>query len=411
MVEALLKFFRVPDFFKDRSAYKEYLPFAYEPIIVRFGEMAFGYATWGQYQSIEDYKQIHNNELTSMDKKNLNRLGFDGGYRYPPETDVLSPEIQEQQATHAAMFVERLMKERSWKGIDHLAVGSTTTTLETLRTIPKILKKKGLTVESMKMHLLACTSMTDALMSAAADEHLKGKKAVVVGFDSLSGAKVRPDDHLTINLFGNTISGAAFRPYDEIESINGHTYIERDEFGVVRMPRMYSLPKGGHLKIPERYLVNNNANGVFAVTSEGVFLGMPESAEFAEVHGKENFDSFHSRTPPLVIKELDESYFGPKKQGREVNPIFFHQANKLILTAIAYEINEYCKINSIPFNLKSDAPWLMEGIGLCNSSAGTLLAGVTKAILDGRLRPNLLTGLVGMGVGSAISPNVMILRG
>ncbi len=390
---------------------ERYLPFSKEPEIVKLGNMAVGWASWGDYLSTADYIRQLGPGLKKLDRDVIESLRFGGGYHYPAYVDILGDEVQSQQAQHGAAFIEALLQSRGWNGVDLLIVASSSTKPESVYKMREILEKKSVGVKTMKMSMLFCAGVSAAFMDAIRDESLEKAQVAIIGIDSLGGSFVRPDDILTPALFGNAVGGFAFKPQEDVEFVNGSTHIRRDEFGVIKVPAAYSLPDHrDRISFPVGYEVDPNATEIFAVSKEGMFLqAATPSGKYVEIDSKENFNYFSLWTPPIAASELAQNYYPAKKRGEAVNPIVSHQPGYPIFLNVGKNLFHRLRDLGFTFDFRTDLRWVMNE-SINNVSPVTIPVAMTEMRKRRMLEPNRLTGIIGMGIGSTIHAGAFIPR-
>lgn len=300
------------------------------------------------------------------------------------------------EVTRAAMI------KVGWKEADYLALASSTPADEEGVWGQEIASATGL--PAVGYHFLACDGAIDGFLSLLQrKEDFRGCRVVVAAIESL-GYLINPDSLKDLTIFGNGAFAMAFRP-DYVELINGKTRIEEDKLGVIRSPKTYNLPpQDRRLSIPSWYELGEEAESVFAVTSEGVFLKLPEpqaeeDPKYLVMHGERTARYFARLAPPTLVEVIKEGY--KRLVGQEqIDLCVIHQPSRGVLGLIQRRIEAELRREGLP-PLRSD--WVLDKLGMGNCSSATTPAVLGYLAKMGEIVPGQPFNITAFGVGSAVT--------
>ena len=142
----------------------------------------------------------------------------------------------------------------------------------------------GLAHAQTKLYSMACNGAIAAVHDILRTDGIE--RAVVTSVEGLSpGVNLKPGevDIVSATIFGNGCSSLAFSPVESMTLLAGKTVIVLDEtptqsgkVGVIRMPSNLVLvwPEE-QSPLPEWYVVPDEAEGLFAYSTETVVMRMP----------------------------------------------------------------------------------------------------------------------------------------
>ena len=233
-------------------------------------------AGWGTLIHTDSVLQqlVREGVLTDALREQLATLGFSGGYRYPLDTDLCSPETQEHIAGIGAELALRTISARKWSGVDVLVVASSTVQNHVPERMADLLKKKNIGVNQTLWYAQACNSGFAGLNDVLLNPNLQGARVALVSMDTLSGTMTDVTDPLTFLTFGNNGGSMAFVNGKEIVHTDaGRTMVEFDTDGVIKAVPPYSVPSEGLVEPPGHYeFVDERSRKHLIVTKQGIIM-------------------------------------------------------------------------------------------------------------------------------------------
>lgn len=375
--------------------------------VEKISEVPVVTATWGNFLSDEDFIAAHRRErrITETEEQMIHHSGFTGGWRFPENVDVYSPEGQMRHAVLGAALAKRAIEEHGWDRADVLAFASVSSKIDTPEVIADILHEQKINIDSTLFYGFACAGGTQALCDLTRMEDLYGKRVVVVALESLSGLQFDPNDISTSWTFGNGGSAIAFEPGVDIIHIAGQTWVQKDN-NMIRMPYppIYRIPSVGlpQSSWPEWYtVVGEETYDCFRFFHGGV--GINQYTEEAQpkmgMFGNRTFKFFVGWFPERIVQFFRDNPFD------ELNSAIIHQPAEPVLLGVEKKVSkiigELQQQGGVPIHIP-EMPWLMKGTGVNNVSAATAFFGMSQLMRNGQLRQGIPTPVVGFGIGSGM---------
>lgn len=380
---------------------------------------------FGTYRSNEEIKRKAREAglLTPILSDLIDNIGFTGGYHFSSDYSPLDPESQALMALHGSRIAQALARARRWDSIDHLYYASVSSIVETPKLMAELLERKGIRVGKTHFYGMACAGVGAALRDVCRDPNYHGKRVLIVGQETLSGRFVDPTDFQIESTFGNGIAGIALIPNVDIALLPGTDVarVQKDEFGVIRVPRLYMLPKD-RVAVPDGYDVDPNAVYDFVASEDGVVMTMPElQGEYASMKGIRTFKHFAEIiVNHAVTSAINYASYYPdlaKKYGLSVALI--HQASKPVILKsrekIAEALTQLRLVGQhagragkffVPEEFRHllpeefDLGWFMDKVRSRNVSAATILFGLKQMIEDKVIPIGRPFPMVAFGIGS-----------
>ncbi len=372
-----------------------------EPKVARLGNMVAMYHGWGQYQNQAQWLTQRPN-LTAIQRETVLESGFVGGQRVDPDVDVRSPEFQKFQAGIVTETAALAARERHWHHLDYLIVSSLSFKPENLALVGQQLRRKGIAVDHILFYGQACNGMIAAIVDACLLPTMRGKQVVITAIENLSGNIIDPNDFQTAWTFSNKAASFAFLPGFELNILNAHTVIERDEMGVIQVPHSYDLPPIDQRQVPPPwYEIKDNARDHFAYSAQGSRLLMPLSQNTAVMNAWSVFKYFGKRVPPVITPIVLDYWANLAPQHGPLGPSLAHHAARKVLEGIQHKLDHATDQRGYP---RTNSPWVFnEKVLSSNTSSSTAGVVLVEMIERGLIEPDVAFLLMGYGVGSAIT--------
>lgn len=378
--------------------------------ISALGDMMLARAGWGGFLSTETLINTYGGRITELEKDQMRKLRFTGGYRFSPDVDNLfDPKLQTLQAGWATRLALEVVQARNWDTVDGLYIGSSTVTPGTIGLIASNLTEQGIHVGDVKHHSLACQSWTTGVVDALRRPELSGKNVVVVGMDTLS-PMTSPDDPITYAIFGNGGGSFAFRPGTEMEYLHGVTQFEHDAQGITRCVTVCPLPpRETWLDYPDNFaLIGDRTAEFLATTDYGLTMSIsPSDNGKIIMNGRGTFKYFviESHSFDLMQREVqryedDGSPFGP------LGIPFGHQPSGEVIDGLNnFAVRQYERKH-----LSGSPPhftWVMDQTPFNNISAGTGIIAMEELTNSGMLTPGSAHLMLGLGIGNSVGAHII----
>lgn len=404
----------------------------------KLGDIAVFRAGWGIPLRNEDiliFAQLRGHTDLVALSESLNATGFANGYYSPFTVNHRSAEVQRWHVIYATELTRRVMEARGWDSLDILILGTSTSDLSLLDNVRAELKAYGLNVDQIKLYVQACNSAIAGITDICRDEAYHGKRAVVVGFETLTGDATNQDDLNTVRIFGNGGGSIAFIPGQEIQHIVGRTVVEYDTEGVILSPQscpVYDIPDTDRRPLLPWYEIIGDATPQhFAVTDYGVMVQLPPSQSNKLImNGIATLAYFAKRIPPLATQVLQTYRTHFRQQYGELSTLFGHQPSLPVVTFINHDLVRLAleergidrrtarrmAKRQTPAEIADELglrdfqplqiPWVMDRAGFNNISAGTSLAALVTMFAENLIRPNHPLPVLGYGIGSVVQADV-----
>ncbi len=356
----------------------------------------------------------------------LTNLGFAGGFK---NREFLSPSMSEyfeRMGLVGAGAARDVMQMKGWDGADVLVVASSSSNVQVPEIMIDELRKQGIVIDSFQMTSQACNSAASAVSDLGRHPDFSGRRAIVLGIESLSGSAVDQSDYVTRHVFGNAYGALCFVPGVDLVHISGvDTVIEQDRAGVIRAPHAFQVENKGDIGTPMQpppwYTVVGEIDpGFWHTTSRGNFINLPTAPNLT-MDGPLTYQYFSSRVPARELAALEQyyaQYYGKNIAGRNLGelgatvahmPSFLVHSAKCAFVERGKKKRQSESPSSYPDFQTPSSPWLMDRTGLNNSSAATLLVNMTHMAKENMILPGKPFLFEGYGAGSAISANVMMI--
>jgi 3-oxoacyl-[acyl-carrier-protein] synthase III len=406
--------------------------------LVRLGNIAVVQAGWGYQLDTDSILQQYRGNGYDIEKitESMLQTGFTHGYYYPLSRSTFDDETQAWHIKCAANLAERVARERNWDSIDILILGSSTTYRESLQGLVQELAQRGITVGEAQIYVQACNSALAGINDLCRMPEYHGKRAVVIGMESLTGGDVydfeRPN---TIRIFGNGGGAVAFIPGVEIQHINGRTIAEYDYQGVITGPQACPVSTiTDRIEPPAWYeTVGDYTDGKLVASKDGIFIEIPPSEDSKlRMNGMSTLAYFAKRVPPLALDVVNTYYTEHAEQyGNLQNPLS-HQPSLPVITFVNNDLMK-AQLADVGIDTRNarklarngtlqeiraamaarghdhdpvQIPWVMEGTGFNNISAGTSVITLVKMIEESMIEPNVPLPVFGFGIGSVIQADI-----
>lgn len=387
------------------------LPTAKEFEVTKFLDIPIITTAWGNRETFGQFA-LRNFALNRLDAENLdmlNQSGFTAGWHNDFEIDTRTDQYQEFHAQVGASLVKRAMKEKGWKGLDLLVFTSISSKIDTAERVADILHKENLPVDKTLFYGLACAGTSAAMADITRIKDFEGKNVGLVSVETLSGTQFDPTNVQTYWTFGNGGGAFVWTPGTDIIHHGGHAWVEQDN-GMITVPQpyIYTLPKETLPRenwLPWYEFVNEASEKAFAFFHGGIAMEMPtkEGSSVTIMNGRETFKFFISRGPNHLVDFFTANKFP------ELGTALIHQPSKAVVEGMN---NSYRKKRielmkkgiQLPF---LDLRWVMDKTGTCNTSSQTIIKAWKEGVKQGYYQPNVLTPLIGLGIGSTIHVDVI----
>ncbi len=383
--------------------------------LAKVGEVPIATANWGYHLTAEQIKESFAKRglLTDNDVSTIDNSGFSGGWHLDPEIDPGSEEIQEDSALRVAALVERLVKVRGWKGVDHLAIASVSLRKASVQRVKEILDKRGISVERTQFYHIACAGGTTIIGDAASSEDLQGKRVIGLGQEVLSGTFVDPNDATMNHTFGIGEGGIAFIPGREIVHHFGDRLVKKDT-GAIKIPRLNDLPpEEDRQPLPPMYrIANEETQEVFAIGSDGSVIMLMPTNEGLE-HGvwiprnaakfffKEGSDFLVS-----ALRKLKDSGFDLEKLGTAIAHQATEKTNEGVLGFVRKKLERLQVSEGIEIPIIK-IPWMLKEAGVNNMSAATSFFQALELATRGYIKKGEFVPVFGFAIGAFFNFDVI----
>lgn len=373
---------------------------------------SIAYGAWGKPVSNRDLINnfFSNSEGSELDKAEafLNATGFVRRYHpiepaaFLDNTDKIGPEMVEV----GSRLTKRVMQMNGWDSVDCLIITTSTPPDREGFWGEEIAQRSGISRGSIRFSYLACDGAIAGLLDTLKDESLANSRIVITSVEPL-GYLVNPTNFKDAAIFGNGAASTAFKQ-DDIQLFNGKTVVEQDKKGVICSPKTYALPDQPEA-IPSHYETNGNYQDIFACDRKGVFLLLPEpqtlNSPYMEMDGLMTARYFARAVPPVVRDVLSTYYQQHDKDGL-IKLSISHQPSKGVKEISGARLAKLLKEENMP---EVHIPWVMDQVGMGNSSSATTLIALGE--LGTRVDLRHPFNITAYGIGSAItSMNLQIKR-
>jgi len=388
--------------------------FVKEPEVVTLGETALTYGTWGHSLTTEDLIKGFSAAglLTKEREKTLRQTGFLNGHYYPFDADTLGEPLQEYQAHYAAALAGMVARARGWEELDYLVIASASSLPSITERASQILINEGINAQTVVFYGQACAGAVSALTDLCQLYPSGGKRAVVVGIESLTGNMLKPENPQVVRTFGNGGSAIAFQPGKDIDYLLGTKEVVPDTKGITLPYQMTPddlVSNNGFTpeetsKISTYYRLKEGAKDIFSVSGPGAMVVIAQSeTPYAEMNGGATFKFFARNMNRVMDKTLAEY----AQRGEGLQPtVLYHPASLPVIRGLDRKLKKICQEHNLTLSSLPEL-WRMDRAGINNISAGSSFVQWAELTRDGLIEPNRPILVLSMGVGAVLEASIL----
>jgi len=397
---------KTPEFF----THKEIQPFSVKERVRLGKEIVVVYGVWGtEFDNEQLMKLVKDRpeEEQSLINAMIKGTGITKRHHtWPPRSrKEHSSLINEEQVAVGARVTREALAANGWDKVDLLIVTASAPLSDDFA--KQIADRAGLADVETRLYCLACDGAIAALHDILRTDELKETRVVITAVEGLSsGVNFNPGevDITCATIFSNGASSLAFSPKN-IELLAGKTVIAPDNYGVIRMPRTYSLPgPEERLEPPPWYKLEPGAEEKFAFTPNRVMMEIPEAdSDYAQMDGFRTA-KFFARVVPPVVRSLLEEYYQDGLSRLKTMLGVFHQPSAGVLGLANKRIEKMLKRANLP---ELSIPWILDKIGMGNVSSATTPLTLAQLKKEGRIPKEEPFNITGFGVGASVTSMVV----
>lgn len=399
-----------PEYF----THKEIQPFLLKEKVRLGKDMVVVYGVWGREF---DNEQLMNfvKDRPEKEQKLIDDMIKGTGitkrhHTWPPRSRKRhSSLINEEQVTVGAKVTREALAANGWDKVDLLIVTASAPLSDDFA--EQIAERAGLANAETKLYCLACDGAIAALHDVLRTDELKESRVGITAVEGLSsGVNFNPGevDITCAAIFSNGAASFAFSPKN-IELLAGKTVIVPDEYGVIRMPKTYSLPgPEERLAPPPWYELEPGAEEKFAFTPNRVMMEIPEAdSDYVQMDGFRTA-KFFARVVPPMIRSLLEEYYQDRLSRLKTMLGVFHQPSAGVLGLANKGIRRILKNAGLP---ELNVPWVLDRVGMGNVSSATTPLTWAQLKKEGRIPKGEPFNITGFGVGASLTSMVVRVNG
>lgn len=355
-------------------------------------------ANWGIPTETAEIVKRYRDKVPAERLAASDKIGFKGGWKYPPGTGVASDQVQSLHVALSANLLLQAFNNRGWDHLDALAVASITSSPDITKSINKRLEAYGMGIDKGIFYGMACAGGLAALTDLAMDPALEGKKVGVLAIDSMGAhADPGPDGYLDHLIFGNGAGIATFVPGRDVRIEAAQTDIHDDKsivFPISWEGILTPENRGKQYNIPGHYHIDDTdpARTSFTYTDEVRMVHLhTNTSDFLRMRAREVY-----KYVTRAVRARMENFFQEHPRFCSMNfaRTIMHQPSQQVVTGLV----ESWK-GMIP---DIHMGWDIGPTGTNNASAATIFRHMAQLAKNGEIKRGIPTTLLGFGIGADV---------
>lgn len=354
-------------------------------------------ANWGKFIPTQTVIDHYQNSVPPDKLSAANRIGFEGAWQYPPDTDIASQRIQALHEDIATQLALQAIRGKGWDRVDALAIASITSHPNLAQDVRQRLIQQGLDVTSAVQYVMACAGGLAALIDFGMDPDLQGKNAAVVAIDSM-GAHIDPgpEGYLDALIFGNGAGALTFKPGEDIQILAAQAHVQDDQS--ILFPESWTpmlIPEndpGVRINMPSHYQIGPGAESAFTYTDKQRMMPLHTNpSQYIRMKSREIYKYV---TQSLFARMVDFFNKHPHFAQMSFARAIMHQPSQQVVTGLLEKWR-----GALP---DIQMGWDMAESGSNNTSAATAFRQMLELAKGGKILRGIPTAIIGFGVGADV---------